>query len=281
MSRFSVIIPVLNEASWVGSLLRSLEPNTDVEVIVVDGGSTDGTREVVSEFPDVIYLHSKAGRGIQLNRGAEFATGEILWFLHADSAIPLNWKEAIIEILGKDNTVAGCFPLRFDANPWLLRFFGFLSRWNHPLVTYGDQGFFMRRSQFESIGGFRNFPILEDVEIQCRLRRVGRWGKARIALTTSSRRFLTQGILRQQLKNIGIVSLFLVGASPNRLARFYRPQCEIQERASDQSASLKPTALNESVRTNGRFTRFPFWVRRLKASCLLMLGSLSFRPRER
>lgn len=277
----SVIIPVLNEADHAGRLIEELGTHRDVEVIVVDGGSLDSTQTILKGFHHLKRINTVASRGLQLNEGAAVAGGEILWFLHADSKVPPGWREVIEETLNESETVAGSFPLRFSTNHWLLNIFGKFSCINHPLFTYGDQGYFMKRSTFHKVGGYKNYPILEDVEIQCRLRKLGCWKKTRSTLTTSARRFIAKGILRQQLKNIGIVSGFLLGVSPFWLSRFYLPEGYDSLRPAAQSASLKPTALSELESRNGRFTRLPFWVRSLSASFWAMLGSLSFKPRAR
>ena len=254
--KISIIIPVLDEADCLDRLLPGFKSEEDVEVIVVDGGSSDATPLILGKYPNVHYVHAPKGRGIQLNRGASIARGDIVWFLHADSRLMEGWKQEIIQALSSTQVVAGCFHLQFDDSHWLLRLFAFFSRWNHPLATYGDQGYFMRREVFLRIGGFKDYPILEDLEVQCRLRRLGKWYKSPLALITSARRFKTMGILRQQLKNIGIVSLYLAGASPHWLSRFYKPQSQLKESA--QSASLKPTALSESLSKKGRLTKLPF-----------------------
>ena len=255
----SIVIPVLNEAICLDRLLQSFPYSKDLDVIVVDGGSSDATPAVMRKYPFVRYVHAPTGRGIQLNHGAAIAKGDIFWFLHADSELSEGWKREIRKTMSRSRVIAGCFRLEFDDAHWLLRLFSFFSLWNHPLMTYGDQSFFMRREVFESAGGFKDYPILEDLEMQCRLRRKGHWYKSSLPLTTSARRFRTMGILQQQLKNIGIVSLYLVGASPFWLSRFYKPQSQLK--ASDQSASLKPTALSDSLSRKGRFTKFPFSLR--------------------
>lgn len=257
--KLSIIIPVFNEAECLKKLLDSLIGEDGLEIIVVDGGSTDGTLSILKRHPFVKLVSAPTGRGIQLNRGAAEASGEILWFLHADSELGDGWKDEITRIMNKREIIAGCFRLSFDDPHWLLNCFGFLSRWNHPLVTYGDQGYFMRKEVFKAIGGFKDYPILEDLEVQCRLRRLGKWYKSSLHLTTSARRFRAMGVLRQQLKNIGIVSLYLAGVSPFWLSRFYKPQSQLN--APDQSASLNPTALSESLSRKGRLTKFPFSLR--------------------
>ena len=259
--RISIIIPVLNEAAYVGRLLASLDNEQDIEIIVVDGGSTDDTLTELKRFPLLKIVNSSLGRGIQLNQGAKIATGEILWFLHADSIIPANWREAIEEILAEPGVAAGSFSLKFSEEHRMLKVFAAFSRLNYPLLTYGDQGYFMRRAIFDKVGGFEDYPILEDVEIQCRLRKVGRWKKSKSSLVTSARRFIAKGIIRQQLKNIGIVSLFLAGASPFWLSRFYLPESTDQANPVAQSTSRKPTALIVFESKKGRFTKLPLSVK--------------------
>ena len=279
--RISIIIPVLNEATRIAGLLKQLERNGAIEVIVVDGGSSDGSRGLVSGFNWVKFISSPPGRGIQLNRGAEKSQGEILWFLHADSDLPEGWESAILKTLSESGVVAGSFQLRFDTDHPVLRFFASCSRFNRPLFTFGDQGYFMPRSVFFHLGGFQNYPFLEDVEIQCRIRKLGVWKKSKLAITTSARRFVEAGILRQQLKNIAIVTLFLAGVSPFQLIRFYQPNPGPQTRPSAQSDSLNPTALNESDSRKGLLTRFPLPAKSLKASFSVIVGILSFKPRAR
>jgi glycosyltransferase involved in cell wall biosynthesis len=130
-SSLSVIIPTLNEAAHLDPLLNRLVDRPGIEVIVVDGGSTDDTERVVAKYPSVSMIHSAQGRGIQLNQGAEAAKFESFWFLHADSTIPPGWMDEIHQALKEPQVVAGCFRLQFDDNHCLLRLFSFFSRWNH------------------------------------------------------------------------------------------------------------------------------------------------------
>jgi rSAM/selenodomain-associated transferase 2 len=220
--RFSIIIPTLNEEGVIASCLEALPENDDrFEIIVVDGGSTDRTREIVSEFGYVYWLNSPAGRGGQQNTGGRFASGEILLFLHADTYLPEGAFEKIEKALARCSVMAGSFRLEFQPGSPILRFFGWMSGWNFSLTTYGDQAFFTRRSIFRSCGGFLDLPICEDVEFQSRLRRRGRWIKLKDPVITSSRRFKQNGPVRQQFKNILIVGCFLAGVDAIRLYRWY------------------------------------------------------------
>jgi len=218
----SIIIPVLNESQIIGSCLlrlkKQIEPH---EIVVVDGGSNDGTLDIVRTFSDVKWLCSPSGRGNQMNRGAEVAEGNLLLFLHADTCLPPKGLTRIETLMAQDGIVAGSFSLSFEEPDLFLKLYALFSRINHLLFTYGDQGLFMTRRIYELIGGFQEIPIMEDVEIQKRLRKMGRFVKIRPPVVTSARRFLTYGIIKQQFLNIGLVSLYHAGFSPFWLKRFY------------------------------------------------------------
>jgi len=219
----SVVIPVLNESRTIGSCLFRLQKEiADHEIVVVDGGSQDGTLDIVKAFPDVRRLYSPTGRARQMNRGAEAARGHILLFLHADTRLPPGGLCRIETLLRQQKDIAaGSFSLSFDYSSPFLRLYAQFSRINHILFTYGDQGLFMPKHIFKTIGGFREIPIMEDVEIQKKLRPMGRFVKIRQPVRTSARRFLSHGIIRQQVLNIGLVFLYHTGVSPSRLKRFY------------------------------------------------------------
>lgn len=218
----SVIIPCLNEAERLPRTLAGVEEGGGgCEVVVVDGGSTDGTREVAAAHPAVRLVRAPRSRGVQLNTGAAAARGEHLFFLHADTLPPADFAARILRVLDRPGVVAGSFRLAFDAGGPVLRFYSWCSRVNHPLFTYGDQGLFLRRATFERIGGYAPIPLLEDVEIQGRLRARGRFVKVPEPATTSARRFEARGAVRQQVVNALLVVAFRAGASPAALAPLY------------------------------------------------------------
>ena len=218
----SIIIPVLNESQTIGSCLFCLRKQIEHhEIVVVDGGSDDGTLDIVRAFSEVKWLCSPAGRGNQMNRGAEAAEGDLLLFLHADTCLPPGGLSRIETLMAQEGIVAGSFSLSFEEPDALLKLYALFSRINHPLFTYGDQGLFMSRRIYELIGGFQEIPIMEDVEIQKRLRKMGRFVKVRQPVVTSARRFLTYGIIKQQVLNMGLVFLYHAGFSPFWLKRFY------------------------------------------------------------
>lgn len=224
MGLISVVIPVLNEERMIGRCLRQFtNHNADHEIIVVDGGSRDNTAEIVAGFANITFVQAaKSGRGQQMNQGAKVANGDILLFLHADTLLPPGGLGMVLEVMAQQKVVAGSFSLCFDRQDRLLGLYSQLSRINHILFTYGDQGLFLARTTFEQCGGFAHIPLMEDVEIQKRLRQAGRFVKLDLFVVTSSRRFVDMGTVRQQLLNIGLVLLYHAGVSPYRLQRYYR-----------------------------------------------------------
>lgn len=220
----SVVIPVLNESKTIGRCLNCLEEQVEAhEIVVVDGGSRDHTLDIVDTFPGVKRLRcTTAGRGAQMNQGVAIAGGEILLFLHVDTLLPPGGLAMIKAVMAREGTVAGSFSLRFDYQSPFLELYARFSRINHILFTYGDQGLFMTRRAFKHVGGFKEIPLMEDFEIQKKLRKMGRFVKIRKPVMTSARRFLLKGIIRQQLLNIGLVLLYSAGVSPHRLKHYYK-----------------------------------------------------------
>ncbi len=219
----SVIVPTLNEADIIESSLRNLlSHNGDFEVIVSNGGSSDSTLEIVSRFPQVKRVLSERGRGKQMNEGAKLARGGILLFLHADTCLPPYAFQMIEEAMSDSRVVGGSFCINFDYHSLLFRVYSLFSRINHILFTYGDQGLFVRRDTFRKLGGFKDMPIMEDIEIQKRLRGMGRFVKICKPAVTSARRFKRGGMIRQQILNITLVSLYHLGIPPSNLKHLYR-----------------------------------------------------------
>lgn len=220
----SIVIPTLNEELMIGRCLKQFDKHPAAhEIIVADGGSRDNTVGIVSVFPGAKLVHvTERGRGRQMNRGARVAKGEILLFLHADTLLPPAGLRMIEAMMGRPKVVAGSFSLCFDHPDRMLHLFSRLSRINHILFTYGDQGLFLSRVTFEKLGGFAEIPLMEDVEIQQRLRKKGLFVKLNRCVVTSSRRFVSHGIIRLQLLNTFLVLLYHAGVSPFRLNRYYR-----------------------------------------------------------
>ena len=198
--KVSVVIPALNEADHIARCVRSAtEQPGEVELLIVDGGSTDGTPEIARELSRVVG--SDRGRAVQMNTGARQTTGEVLLFLHADSRLHPEALRDLRRTLRDPRVVGGTFTLRFDADRPLLRFYAWTTRLPFRLFHYGDQGIFVRRRVFERLGGFEEIPLMEDVDFLRRLRGEGRVALVPRPVTTSARRFQERGVLRQQLLN--------------------------------------------------------------------------------
>ena len=218
-----IVVPVFNEAPLLPQALRELERVVHTaEVLVVDGGSSDGTVAVASACFRTIR-NEEANRGSQMNLGARTIDCDVLLFLHADSQLPAGFETRIREALRDPSIAGGCFRLGFDARSPLLNFYSWCTRFRGRFLHFVDQGFFVRRSVFEAMGGFRNLEFLEDVDFLRRLRRHGKFVVVPAEIVTSARRFLRFGVARQQLLNILIVILFEIGVSPRSLARLYPP----------------------------------------------------------
>lgn len=223
LSRVSVIIPALNEAAYIAATLESVCNSSPHEIIVVDGGSADETC-AIAQNRGATVIHSKPGRARQMNAGAAQATGNVLLFLHADTILPDNWADLVTETLSQPRVVAGAFGFRIAekfAGRWLVEWTTDLrSRWfQNP---YGDQTQFLRRAVFEELGGFADLPIMEDYELNQRLRKLGRVVTAKAAAITSGRRWKKLGVIRATLINKVMIAGYHLGLSPHKLAQFYR-----------------------------------------------------------
>jgi rSAM/selenodomain-associated transferase 2/rSAM/selenodomain-associated transferase 1 len=223
LSRVSVIIPTLNEVAHIAATLESARKGSPQEIIVVDGGSADETCAVAQKSGATV-IHSKPGRARQMNAGAAQATGNVLLFVHADTLLPDNWTRVVADTLRQPGVVAGSFGFRVaESFPgrWLVELTTNLrSRWfQNP---YGDQTQFLRRAMFEELGGFADLPIMEDYELNQRLRKLGRVVTAKAAAITSGRRWKRLGVVRTTLTNKAMIAGFHLGVCPNKLARFYR-----------------------------------------------------------
>ncbi len=219
--RLAVIIPTLDEEGAIRRLLPALDGFAD-ELVVSDGGSGDRTAEAARALGARVVAGS-AGRGPQLNRGAAATRAEILLFLHADSEPPAGAAEAIRRAVA-EGADGGGFELEFDGDHrWMRRGSRLVNlRTRLTRLPLGDQGQFVTRAAFERLGGYRDWPILEDLDFARRLKRHGRLAVLPLRMRTSSRRYLERGIARTVALNWLIWALHVVGVSPHRLARLYR-----------------------------------------------------------
>ena len=216
-----IVVPVYNEAGILADALGRLRDQLEGDsIIVIDGGSRDDSASVARRYFHTVIL-PEANRGAQLNHGARCIASDVLLFLHADSRLPAGFQTMIRRSLADPQVVGGCFRLEFDAPRAFLRFYSWCTRFPGRFLHFGDQAFFVRREVFEEIGGYRDIPLLEDVDFLRRVLQCGTFALLPMPVVTSARRFLEHGTVRQMLWNIGIVALFELGVSAERLARFY------------------------------------------------------------
>lgn len=251
----AVIIPTLNEEQALPGTLASVMRLGFDELIIVDGGSADKTRDIVmslvfevrgSKFQEppegpsprisppstsnvehrttpITLLTSPAGRAKQMNAGASQSRADVLLFLHADTHLPDGARQAVEEALADPACVGGRFDLRFERDrglAWVIaRLISLRSRWSG--IATGDQALFVRREVFASLGGFTDIPIMEDVDFTRRLKRAGRVAPLRALVTTSFRRWERRGTVRTIGLMWGLRFLYWMGVNPNKLKNLY------------------------------------------------------------
>jgi rSAM/selenodomain-associated transferase 2 len=217
----SVIIPTLNEANGLARTLRAVRALGPGEILVVDGGSSDRTREQATEAD--AFLEATRGRADQMNRGAAGARGDVLLFLHADCVPEAGALEAAERLLRRPGVVAGCYRMRVRAEGLLYRLVDDCATARTRLtgLIYGDQGMFVRRETFRRLGGFPQLRLMEDLFFSRTAARHGRVVVARPRILVSPRRWRHAGVVRQTLRNWGLTALAAAGVHPDRLAVLY------------------------------------------------------------
>ena len=223
--KISIIIPALNEEAHIAKVLQYVQENSSAknieEIIVVDGGSTDETAEMASDF-GAIVLDSKKGRAKQMNCGAANAKGKILYFLHADTFPPKNFDDHILRAVDKGKE-AGCFRMQFDISNRFLSFFSWFTRINHKICRGGDQSLFVTRRLFRKTKGFNErYIIYEDSEFAARLYKKTDFKVLPERVVTSARKYREKGTFKLQY-HFGIIHLKnFLGAGPDHLYDYYR-----------------------------------------------------------
>ncbi|HBW38329.1 TIGR04283 family arsenosugar biosynthesis glycosyltransferase [Desulfosporosinus sp. BICA1-9] len=221
-TKISVIIPTLNEVETIGRLIKSLQGIPALEIIVSDGGSTDGTIQLISQYGGVA-VQSKPGRGVQLNAGVQAAAGSILLFLHADSRLAVSAIAQIRQAISR-GTQWGCCQLKFDEEARFFKILAKTSNWRARYLSmcYGDQGIYCTRTFFDSIGGFQDWTFLEDLEFSKRARSRVKACVLKDQIITSTRRFRQHGLWYTFWKMQGVKALFALGFPLSFIERFYR-----------------------------------------------------------
>ncbi|HXG53538.1 MAG TPA: TIGR04283 family arsenosugar biosynthesis glycosyltransferase [candidate division Zixibacteria bacterium] len=220
--RVSVIVPVLNEAATIGTTIDDLKGRGFHELIVVDGGSEDGTRRICRQH-GIEPVGSRRGRGAQMNEGARRATGDVLLFLHADTRLPETAAADIHRAMSDPTVAGGRFDIRLDASGFLMKLIGAMISWRSRLtrVSTGDQAIFVRREVFAALGGYPDYPLMEDIAFSRALKRTGRIACLKSRVITSARRWEREGVWRTIVKMWALKLLYLSGSSPFRLKRYY------------------------------------------------------------
>ena len=224
-ARLSVIIPAVDEEACVSLAVASAKAAAPgVEVLVVDGGSRDHTREAASAAGASV-LEAPRSRGVQLDLGARRASGDWLVFLHADTRLEAGWAEALLRL--PEDVVGGAFRFAVDSPRRGYRSIeaGVALRCRLLRLPYGDQAIFARRAAYLTVGGFPPLPLMEDVAFARRLARAGRLAFPRVRALTSCRRWERHGLVGTTLCNWGLLALYAAGLAPERLAKiYYRPR---------------------------------------------------------
>jgi rSAM/selenodomain-associated transferase 2 len=226
MNKISIIIPILNEEAFIGKLLEHLLVNSSkkniAEIIVVDGGSTDNSKNEVLKFNDIIFLNSEKGRAKQMNFGAKHAFGDILYFLHADSFPPEHFDDLIIKEVQKGNE-AGCFKMQFDYNHWWLKLVCWFTQFKWRACRGGDQSQFITKILFDDIGGFdEQYIIYEDNILINELYKRNQFIVINKTLKTSARLYKKYGVFKLQFYYLSIYLKCWLGADANEIYSFYK-----------------------------------------------------------
>ncbi len=239
--KVAVVIPVWNERPNLPACLSAARAALPAaEIIAVDGGSTDGSREWLAAAPGVRLVDSARGKGPQQNAGAAVTSGDVLLFLHADCELPDRAMAGLEAALANPRAAGGCFDVRFaERRPWSLHPFALGMNVRARLLrrSFGDQALFVRRSIFEQIGGFPNWPLFEDYELVRRFKRHGRFQVIPIPLTLSARRFQKYGVWRTLVRVLALQLGFYLGVSPQRLKRWFADVRPHTDRPAPRSLS--------------------------------------------
>lgn len=235
--RLSIVIPTWRDAKDLALLLPKISrlPGM-IEAIVVNASRDSETEQIAQEWNATVIKIMPPNRGAQMNAGAAVASGEVLLFQHADTDLQPGHVEAIAEAIRDPHVIGGAFYRKFDGRHprllWLESVARFLSR--HGGTLYGDQSVFVRREIFERLGGFKKFPLMEDVEFSKRLRAAGMVVLLDPPVQSSARHHERKGAWRMTVRNALFIVLYNLGVAPVRLHRWYYPAPQLN-RSMDRS----------------------------------------------
>ena len=221
--KISIIIPTLNEARYLGETLVKIRQLSPHELIISDGGSNDDTLKIAAKYTQHL-IKTPAGRALQMNAGAQAATGDLLLFLHADSHIePVSYQKMLCAMKNSE-VIGGAFSLLIDSDRWALQIINQLANLRSKYLgrAYGDQAFFVKKHVFQEMKGFTEFPICEDLDFYKRLKILGPIVLLKEEVLTSPRRWINEGIWFTTIRNILIAALFELGFPPRILTKWYQ-----------------------------------------------------------
>ncbi|MCF8273617.1 MAG: TIGR04283 family arsenosugar biosynthesis glycosyltransferase [Flavobacteriaceae bacterium] len=232
MTKISIIIPIINEAENIANLLNYLieisSKKNISEIIVVDGGSTDNSISVVSEFKKVNLLQSEKGRAKQMNVGAKHAKGDILYFLHADSFPPQDFDTLLINEVEKGHA-AGCFKMQFNSQHWWLKLAGYFTKFSWSFCRGGDQSLFITKELFHRIGGYNeDYVIYEDNIIVKKLYDLNQFKVIQKPIITSARKYEKHGVWKLQYHFFVIHLKHALGKPPKHLLAYYNKHISVK-----------------------------------------------------
>jgi len=223
----TIIVPVYNEEKGIAKFiecLRGVAPNETFELILVDGGSTDKTKQICRDNDVKVYESPQKGRARQMNFGAELASGDVLYFLHADSIPPENFVKDIQRNIERGIS-SGCYQLAFDPNHILLGVYSWFTRFDIDFFRFGDQSLFVKKEDFLKSGGFNeSLDVMEDQQIVKDLKKIGAFTIMDGTVKTSSRKYLENGVIKLQVIFAIIVLLYYLGVSQKIITDFYSSQ---------------------------------------------------------
>ncbi len=232
MKSISVVIPVYKDDNTLAALLENLQDIDVAQIIIADGEARPSippnleTKLTNNLHAKIMWLAAAPkGRGSQIQAGLTHASSDYVWVLHADSHIDPSAPRAIRKILNRPKTSLGTFTLKFNKPDVALSLFAWISRIDSPLTTFGDQGFFFRRKDYDVLNlDLADYPLLEDVALRCALKRAGRVTRSPMTIVTSARRFSRRGIWMTQIFNTQILWRYMRGESPASLyLDYYHP----------------------------------------------------------
>ena len=223
--RISIIIPTLNEAANVAKLVPYLREHGDkriAELMVVDGGSLDDTLSIAKAAGATVYSCTPYCRAAQMNKGAVHASGDILYFVHADAYPPPTFLDQIEQALAEGYDL-GCFRFVFNSNKLMLRINAFFTRFDRIMCRGGDQTLFVRRSLFRALDGYKeDHVVMEDYDFIIRARQQGRFKIVPDDVVVSARKYEHNSYLRVNLSNLTVFVMFFLGFHPKTMLATYK-----------------------------------------------------------